>query len=44
VLVEVDWDKDSDSVDEADRLLFTQRKAAQFDGKVLNPVLLDMLA
>jgi len=44
VLVELDWDKDSASVDEADRLLFTQRKAAQFDGKVLNPVLLDMLA
>jgi hypothetical protein len=44
VLVEVDWDKDSASVDEADRLLFTQRKAAQFDGKVLDPVLLDMLA
>ena len=44
VLVEFDWQKDSASVDETDRLLFAQRKAAQFDGKVLNPVLLEMLA
>jgi hypothetical protein len=34
VLVEVDWEKDSKPIDEADRKLFRSRARAGFDGKV----------
>ena len=44
VLVEVDWDKDHAGVDAKDRALFAKRKAEQFDGKVTQAILLDLLA
>jgi len=44
VLVEVDWNKDGASVHPADRVLFAQRKAARFDGRVTSQVLLDLIA
>lgn len=34
VLVEVDWEKDSTPIEEADRALFQSRASAGFDGKV----------
>lgn len=42
VLVEVDWDKDSSSVDPADRELYHQRASAGFDGRVRSPGLLQL--
>ena len=44
LLVEVDWDKDSASVDPSDRKLFLDRKKSGFDGKVTNPALLNLIS
>ena len=44
LLVEVDWDKDSTSVDPSDRKLFLDRKKTGFDGKVTNPALLNHIS
>ena len=41
LLVEIDWDKASTSVDARDRQLFVERKKNGFDGRVTNPVLLN---
>ncbi|MCA3255050.1 MAG: hypothetical protein INF91_05490 [Alphaproteobacteria bacterium] len=40
VLVEVDWDKDSSSVEPADRELYRRRASGGFDGRVRDPALL----
>ena len=40
VLIEVDWKKDMANVNAADRSLFLQRAAIQFDGKVIKPELI----
>ena len=44
LLVEVDWDKDSASVDPSDRKLFLDRKKTGFDSKVTNPALLNLIS
>lgn len=44
LLVEVDWAKDSASVDAQDRALYQARAAAGFEGRVQSPELLQMVA
>jgi hypothetical protein len=40
VLVEIDWEKELKSVDRQDRLLYRQRVATGFEGRVVNSKLL----
>jgi hypothetical protein len=44
VLIEIDWDKSKKSVDADDRQLFLKRAQGQFDGRILDPILLDMFS
>jgi hypothetical protein len=44
ILLEVDWDKDSTPVDEADRTLFLERRKNGFDHKVTDPRLLSLFS
>ena len=44
VLIEVDWDKDSSTVEPSDRALFAQRKSARFDGRITSQALLDLIS
>lgn len=44
VLVELDWDKDSASVDLTDKALYHERRASGFDGRVTSQELLHMFS
>jgi hypothetical protein len=44
VLVEVDWAKDGQTVDPADRALYRQRSALGFDGRVAEQALIGLFA
>jgi len=44
VLVEVDWNKDTAPIHQADRNLFLERRKSGFDGRVLDPRLLNLIS
>ena len=44
LLIEVDWDKESQSVEDEDRRLFHERSRSGFDGRVASPALRDLFS